>query len=312
MSKKMNNRANNPINNRENDQANKQEKQIVDQNEKQERPITNQPDKQENQNINQTDNRQISNQTEKQENKQSADQTQNRGNKQSAKQPEKQENERPEKQTEKKAAKQPKAQPAKPAEKPQTAFDNFKPTIVLTCITTIVALLLVVTHQFTYVDTSNMITDKLMSALTEVMGEGDYSIVSDWNEYGAEKPENVEKLIKKADGSLAFEIVTDGYSKKGLDLVIAMNSDGSVKGVSVVSLGETPGLGTKVQNESFLSQFAGKKGEVEIVKNAPAKDSEVQGVTGATYSSKGVAKAVNIAIDTYGKLKIQNTQGEVK
>lgn len=189
-------------------------------------------------------------------------------------------------------------------------FDNFKPTVVLTCVTTIVAVLLVVTHQFTYVDTSNVITDKLNSALTEVMGEGEYSIVSDWKEYGAEKPDNVEKLIKKSDGSLAFEIVTDGYSKKGIDLVVAMNSNGTVKGVSVVSLGETPGLGTKVRNDSFLSQFKGKIDIVEIVKNAPAKDSEVQGVTGATYSSKGVAKAVNIAIETYKQLKPHS--GEVK
>ena len=269
MSKKMNNRANNQMNNQEN---------------------------------------QIANQTDKQENNQVANQTEKQDNKQTVKQTEKQENKQSQKQTEKKAVKQPKDRPANPAEKPSSAFDNFKPTIVLTCITTIVALLLVVTHQFTYVDTSNMITDKLMSALTEVMGEGDYSIVSDWNEYGAEKPENVEKLIKKSDGSLAFEIVTDGYSKKGLDLVIAMNSDGSVKGVSVVSLGETPGLGTKVQNESFLSLFSGKKDQVEIVKNAPTKDSEVQGVTGATYSSKGVAKAVNIAIETYKTLN----KGEVK
>lgn len=189
-------------------------------------------------------------------------------------------------------------------------FENFKPTVVLTCVTTIVAVLLVVTHQFTYVDTSNVITDKLNSALTEVMGEGEYSIVSDWKEYGAEKPDNVEKLIKKSDGSLAFEIVTDGYSKKGIDLVVAMNSNGTVKGVSVVSLGETPGLGTKVQNDSFLSQFKGKSGSVEIVKNAPKKDGEVQGVTGATYSSKGVAKAVNIALDTYRQLK--HDGGEVK
>lgn len=214
------------------------------------------------------------------------------------------------KQTDKQTNKQANKQAAKPTEKQLSKFDNFKPTVVLTCVTTIVAVLLVVTHQFTYVDTSNMITDKLMSALTEVMGEGEYSIVPDWIEYGTEKPDNVEKLIKKSDGSLAFEIVTDGYSKKGIDLVVAMNGDGTVKGVSVVSLGETPGLGTKVQNESFLSQFSGKKGELTVVKNSPANDNEVQGVTGATYSSKGVTKAVNIAIDTYGKLKLG--EGEVK
>lgn len=191
---------------------------------------------------------------------------------------------------------------------PKIDINLFKPTIVLTCVTTIVALLLIVTHQITYVDTSNIITDKLKAALTEVMGEGEYEIVSDWSEYGAEKPDNVEKLIKKSDGGLAFEIITDGYSKKGIDLLVGINKDGSVKGISVVSLGETPGLGTKVENESFLSQFTGKKGQLAVVKNAPSKEAEVQGVTGATYSSKGVTKAVNIAIEAYGKLQLDKEE----
>lgn len=183
-------------------------------------------------------------------------------------------------------------------------MSKFKPTIVLTCVTTIVAVLLVFTHEFTYVDTSGVITDKLMSACTETMGEGDYSIVSDWKQAGYEidKPDNVEKMIKKSDGSIAFEVITDGYAKGGIDLLIAMNADGSVKAVSVVSLGETPGLGTKVNSPDFLSQFRGKTGEINAVKNSPSSGNEIQAVTGATYSSKGVTKAVNIALSTYAQL----------
>ena len=132
-------------------------------------------------------------------------------------------------------------------------MNRFIPTIVLTAITTIVALLLIATHAFTYVDTSGIITDKLMSACVEAMGEGEFAIVSDWQEagFGIEKPDNVEKLIKKSDGSIAFEIITNGYSKNGLDLLVAMNTDGSVKAVSVVSVTDTPGLGTKVQGQHF-------------------------------------------------------------
>lgn len=191
-------------------------------------------------------------------------------------------------------------------------MSNFKPTIVLTCITTIVAALLVFAHEFTYVDTSGIITDKLMNSCIETMGEGEFSIVTDWQAegYGIEKPDNVEKMIKKSDGSIAFEIITDGYSKKGIDLLIAMNSDGTIKAISVVALGETPGLGTKVQNESFLSQYQGKSGTLEVVKKQPSADSEVQAVTGATYSSKGVTKAANIAVETYGKLNITSKEGE--
>lgn len=190
-------------------------------------------------------------------------------------------------------------------------MSKFKPTIVLTCVTTIVAVLLVFAHELTYVDTSGIITDKLMASCIETMGEGDFSIVTDWQAegYGIEKPENVEKMIRKSDGSIAFEIITDGYSKKGIDLLIVMNNDGSIKSISVVTLGETPGLGTKVQNESFLSQYNNKSGEITVVKNQPSSDSEVQAVTGATYSSKGVTKAANIAIETYGKLNITDKEG---
>ena len=185
-------------------------------------------------------------------------------------------------------------------------MNKFKPTIVLTCVTTIVALLLTVTHAVTYVDTSGIITEKLMAACIEAMGEGDFSIVTDWQAEGfkIEKPENVEKMIKKSDGTVAFEIVTNGYSKGGLDMLVAMNADGTVKAVSVVTLGETPGLGTKVNDSGFLSQFNEKSGELTVVKKQPSSDNEIQAVTGATRSSNGVTMAVNIAIETYAALGI--------
>ncbi len=179
-----------------------------------------------------------------------------------------------------------------------------KPVIVLSLITTIVSALLIVTYNLTYVDTSGIITDELREKCVYLMGEGEYSIVTDWQAegYSIQKPDNVEKLIKKADGSVAFQIVTSGYNKNGLDLLVAMNADGTVKGVSVVSISETPGLGTEVDNEDFLSRFVGLGDSVTIVKSKPVNESEVEAVTGATYSSKGVASAINIAIETYKEM----------
>lgn len=181
-----------------------------------------------------------------------------------------------------------------------------KPVIVLSLITTIVSALLIVTYNLTYVDTSGIITDELMEKCIYLMGEGDYSIVTDWKAdgYAIDKPENVEKLIKKSDGSVAFQIVTSGYNKNGLDLLIAMNDDGTIKGTAIVSISETPGLGTKVNDAAFLDSLAGIGNSITIVKNAPANENEVQAVTGATYSSKGVAEAINIAIDTYREMGV--------
>lgn len=183
-------------------------------------------------------------------------------------------------------------------------MSKIKPVLVLSLIMTVVSALLIVTHNLTYVDTSGILTDELREKCVSVMGEGEYSVVTDWKAegYAIDKPDSVAKLIKKSDGGVAFEIVANGYNKGGLDLLIAMNKDGSVKGIEIVSISETPGLGTKVDNNGFLSKFEGMNSTVEIVKKAPSAENQIEAVTGATYSSKGVAEAVNIAIEIYREM----------
>lgn len=183
-------------------------------------------------------------------------------------------------------------------------ISKIKPVIVLALIMTIVSALLIVTYNLTYVDTSGILTDELKEKCVFLMGDGEYAIVTDWKAegYNIDKPEEVEKLVKKSDGTLAFQIIVSGYNKDGLDLLVAMNGDGSVKGVAVVSISETPGLGTKVDNADFLGRFEGAENEVTIVKKAPSAENEIEAVTGATYSSKGVANAVNTAISVYREM----------
>lgn len=184
---------------------------------------------------------------------------------------------------------------------------KIKPALVLAIIVTVMSTLLIVAHNLTYVDTSGVITDVINEKCVTLMGEGEFEIVTSWTEagYSIEKPDNVEKLIKKDDGSLAFQIIVSGYNKNGLDLLIAMNPDGSVKGISVISISETPGLGTKVNDEGFLSKFLNIKENVEIVRNEPSADNQIEAVTSATYSSRGVARAVNIAINTYKEMGVK-------
>lgn len=183
-------------------------------------------------------------------------------------------------------------------------MNYIKPVLVLSAITTIISALLIVTYNLTYVDTSGIITEALNQKCVDLMGEGEFRIVTDWEAegYATAQPDDVEKLIVKDDGTLAFEIISSGYSKNGLDLLIAMNKDGSVQGISVVKISETPGLGTNVNDDEFLRKFAQKKESVTIVKRTPSADNEIQAVTSATYSSKGVASAVNTAIRTYREM----------
>lgn len=210
--------------------------------------------------------------------------------------------------------------------------EKIKPSLVLTLICLITCALLVIAYEATYVDTTGVITDKMTGGLEEVYGtsEGFEMLKNDDGTVYA--PEGVTSVLRNADGSLAFEITTDGYSSGGLHVLVGMDAEGSVKGVSILTIGETPGLGTKVQDEGFLSQFvgltydklpketagedtsSGKKAvwgsaeEIASLKAAaesvPADDSFVlDAVTGATFSSKGMNRAVTIALDTYHEMK---------
>lgn len=185
---------------------------------------------------------------------------------------------------------------------------SFRPALTLAAIVAIISALLIVTYNVTYVDTSGILTAKQSAAAVAVYGgaEEDYEVVpaEDWGAVLTPDVnpdfDRITKVIRKKDGSLAFEVVVKGY-KDGYDILVGVK-DGAVAGVAVVSAGEeTPGLGTKTNDPAFLDNFKGISGKAEIVKSAPAADNEVQAVTSATFSSKGVAKAVNIALKAYEK-----------
>lgn len=187
---------------------------------------------------------------------------------------------------------------------------KIKPILIPAAIIAIISALIIVVYNMTYVDTSTVVTDKQLAAVTQIYGEGDYSVIplSEYPDAITDTDENgkkvcnipeLTKIIKKSDGSVAFDMVVKGY-KNGFDIMVGVK-DGVVSGVAVVSVGEeTPGLGTNTNNPEWLANFKGKSGEVVIVKNKsnPAEN-EVNAVTSATFSSKGVTKAVNLALNAY-------------
>lgn len=73
-----------------------------------------------------------------------------------------------------------------------------------------------------------------------------------------------------------------------IDMMVGIDSLDRTVGVSIVSMSETPGVGTKVKNSDFLNRFIGKDGNVNI-------GGGVDGVSGATISSKAVAFGVRSA-----------------
>ena len=83
-------------------------------------------------------------------------------------------------------------------------------------------------------------------------------------------------------------------------VTVGLDTQGNVAKVLVVSCDEeTPGLGQKVREESFLRQFEGVHAFFGISKAQTSSKKAIDAVASATYSSQGVADAVNRAIQIY-------------
>ena len=100
-------------------------------------------------------------------------------------------------------------------------------------------------------------------------------------------------------GDTGYVITTtdkDGYGGD-IQVSVGIQSDGTVTGVSFLSISETAGLGMKAKEPTFKDQFNGMKAQkLEVTKTDATADNQVQAISGATYTSKAVTGATNAAI----------------
>ncbi len=171
--------------------------------------------------------------------------------------------------------------------------EKIMPPLVLTLISVIVCGLLVFANELTKDKVAQAQEDKFNKSLSETFGDADYTS-SDV------KIDGIDSVTKDEKGRVIFEITADGYAKGGLHLLIGFDESGTLENISFLSLSETPGLGTKVKEQpEFVEQFKGVN----------SKDYQFDAITGATFSSKGMKSAVDLAIDAYNEHKEEIING---
>lgn len=88
----------------------------------------------------------------------------------------------------------------------------------------------------------------------------------------------------------------DGYNGT-VQISVGIKSDGTVVGITFLTLEETPGLGMRAGEESFYGQYANKNTkEFKLVKGAAGADDEIAAISGSTITSNAVTNAVNAAL----------------
>ncbi len=156
----------------------------------------------------------------------------------------------------------------------------------------VVALLLGVTNSATAPIIEKMQQEKTAAAMAQVLPADSYELVD-------VEADNVTALYRAVSGGsqvgCVAQVTANGFGG-AIDMVVGVDLEGRVTGVTVTSHGETPNVGSKVvDSQSVLDRFIGMSGaDGEITVNSGSN--RFDGVSGATVSSKGVAAGVNAAL----------------
>ena len=100
----------------------------------------------------------------------------------------------------------------------------------------------------------------------------------------------VTAVYKAGDAGYVVQVAPSGFGGN-LDVMVGVGADGTCTGVSIISHAETSGLGANATKEDFRAQFVGKA-NVAVTKDG----GDINAITGATITSRGVCEAVNSAI----------------
>ena len=163
--------------------------------------------------------------------------------------------------------------------------------LTLLAITSVVAAALAGVNSITAPAIAKLTAEKTQAAIETVLPGGYDTEITDFtDETGL-----VSKVYAGANG-YAFEVTPGGFDNT-ITMMVGVDTEGKVLGISVVSHTETAGLGAVAAAEtpagvSFREQFVGASGSVSVTKDG----GEMDAITGATITSRAICKGVNAAL----------------
>lgn len=117
------------------------------------------------------------------------------------------------------------------------------------------------------------------------------------------------RSVHKGENGYVIETVTYGYAGE-ITMLIGVSNEGKVTGLVVRELSETFGLGANALNDHvFLAQFLNSSGSFAVATSgvdafsgatgetaATGDTVDIDGITGATVTSKAIVRCVNSAV----------------
>lgn len=190
-----------------------------------------------------------------------------------------------------------------------------KNALILTAITLVAGLLLGVVHAVTLKPIQEQQEKSKQTAFQEVFSEAagfeEVDITASAEEisehmtsagFTAQTIDEVWVPVDTNGDALGLVIVlstTEGYDG-GMQFSIGVTEDGTMTGISFLSLSETAGLGMKANTDEFKSQFQGKSVEAfEYTKTGAVSDNQIDALSGATLTTGAVTNGVNAGLEFF-------------
>jgi len=171
------------------------------------------------------------------------------------------------------------------------------PILVLVCICLVVTAALAATYGVTKPIIETNSKKAADEARMELLADADSFTAFDGELAVAEpgKVEVTECYIADNGAGMVVTVSTKSFGG-ALTEMIGIGKDGKITGVKVTAHADTPGLGTKAHDASFVDQY---KGLAEIVSTTAKDEAVVNHVSGAIISSNAVHYGVYAAMQQH-------------
>lgn len=179
-----------------------------------------------------------------------------------------------------------------------------KMVVTLVVISLLAGLVLAVANNLTKEPIEKARNTELETGLKKVLPATDNNLLDtkfSTNLNGREWTFHIGQYRGQYVGTAVKSYSDNAYAGR-IEVLVGITTGATIHAVLILKSNETPGLGSKVAEPTFLNQFK----ELESRRNTNwifiKKDGgEIQAITGATISSRAVTEAVRKAVEAYIK-----------
>ena len=186
-----------------------------------------------------------------------------------------------------------------------------KNTLILSAITIVAGCLLGLVYEITKAPIAQAQENAKQEAYKTVLADAAEFTVDDTLDaaaaanvlqeagYTGDDIAEVAKALDASGSVMGYVITVTSHEGYGGDIKISVGilSDGTVKGIEMLEISETAGLGMKAAEDDFKNQFKDKQVEkFSYTKSGEDGDDKIDALSGATITTNAVTNAVDSAL----------------